>query len=51
MEWAKKYVEELNRKEKEETREVLVRYSPTKLINKGEQHCFNGGYLFTADIS
>jgi len=50
VEWAKKYVEELNRKEKEETREVLVRYSPKKLINKGEQHCFNGGYLFLQQI-
>lgn len=50
IEWAKKYVEELNKKEKEETREVIVKYSPTKLINKGEQHCFNGGYLFLQKI-
>ena len=50
IEWAKKYIEELTIKEKEGTREVLVRYSPTKLINKGEQHCFNGGYLFLQQI-
>jgi transposase len=50
IEWAKKYVEELNKKEKEESREVIVKYSPTKLINKGEQHCFNGGYLFLQKI-
>jgi len=50
MEWAKKYIEELNKKEKEETREVLVKYSPKKLINKGEQRCFNGGYLFLQQI-
>ena len=31
--WAKAYVEELNRKEKEENREVLVKYSPAKRIN------------------
>ena len=49
-EWAKKYVEELNKKEKENKREVLVKYSPTKIINKGEQHCFNGGYLFLQQI-
>jgi transposase len=49
-EWAKKYVEELNKKEKEDTREVLVKYSPKKLINKGEQNCFNGGYLFLQQI-
>ena len=50
IKWAKKYIEELTIKEKEETREVLVKYSPTKLINKGEQHCFNGGYLFLQQI-
>jgi len=49
-EWAKKYIEQLNREEKEETREVIVKYSPKKLINKGEQHCFNGGYLFLQQI-
>lgn len=50
IEWAKNYVEELNKKENEEKREVLVKYSPTKLINKGEQHTFNGGYLFLQKI-
>ena len=45
-EWAKKYIDELNKKEKEEKREVLVKYSPSKFINKGEQRSFNGGYLF-----
>jgi len=50
VEWAKGYIEELNKKEKEEKREVLVKYSPTKLINKGEQHTFNGGYLFLQKI-
>jgi transposase len=49
-EWAKKYIEELNKKEKEENREVLVKYSPKKIINKGEQHSFNGGYLFLQKI-
>ena len=50
IEWAKKYIEDLNKKEKEEKREVLVKYSPTKLINKGEQRSFNGGYLFLQRI-
>ncbi|MEW6621961.1 MAG: IS1634 family transposase [Bacillota bacterium] len=50
IEWAKKYIEELNKKEKEEKREVLVKYSPAKLINKGEQRSFNGGYLFLQKI-
>ena len=50
IEWANKYIEELNKKEKEEKRDVLVKYCPSKLINKGEQHCFNGGYLFLQKI-
>jgi len=50
IEWAKKYVEELNKKEKEEKREILIKYSPSKLIDKGEQRLFNGGYLFLQKI-
>jgi len=50
IDWAKKYVDELNQKEKEENREVLVKYSPTKLIYKGEKRSFNGGYLFLQKI-
>ena len=50
IDWAKKYVDELTKKEKEENREVLVKYSPTKLIYKGEQRYFNGGYLFLQKI-
>ena len=48
--WAKKYIEELNQKEKEESREVIVKYSPSKVIAKGEQRSFNGGYLFLQQI-
>ena len=50
IEWAKKYIEELNKKEKEESREVIVKYSPSKIIDKDEQHSFNGGYLFLQKI-
>ncbi len=50
IEWAKKYVEELNRKEKEAKREVIVKYSPTKIIDKNVQVSFNGGYLFLQKI-
>jgi len=50
IEWAKKYVEELNKKEKENKREILVKYSPDKFINKDEQRFFNGGYLFLQSI-
>jgi transposase len=50
IEWAKKYIEELNKKEKEEKREVMVKYSPSKIIAKDDQHSFNGGYLFLQQI-
>lgn len=50
IEWAKKYIEELNKQEKESKRDILVKYSPTKLINKNEQITFNGGYLFLQKI-
>lgn len=50
IEWAKAYVAELTKKEKEEKREVMVRYSPAKQIEKDEQKSFNGGYLFLQQI-
>ena len=50
IEWAKKYVDELNKKENEQKRDVLVKYSPTKLISKADQRYFNGGYLFLQKI-
>ena len=48
--WAKKYVEELNKKEKEGTRDILVKYCPTKIIEKNLQTSFNVGYLFLEKI-
>ena len=50
IEWAKRYIEDLNRKEKEEKLEVIVKYSPAKVITKDEQRTFNGGYLFLQQI-
>ena len=50
VEWAKEYIAELNKKEKEEKREIIVKYSPVKIIDKGEKRSFNGGYLFLQDI-
>lgn len=50
IEWAKQYIDELNKKEQEAKREVIVKYSPVKLINKDKQHSFNGGYLFLQQI-
>ncbi len=49
-EWAKKYILELNRKEKEGKREIILKYSPNKVIEKDIQKLFNGGYLFPQKI-
>lgn len=50
IEWAKKYIEELNKKEKEQKRDVLVKYKQSKQIDKNIQRSFNGGYLFLQQI-
>ena len=44
--WAKKYIENLNKQELEQTLPIQVKYSPSKLIDKDKQHLFNCGYLF-----
>lgn len=49
-EWAKKYIEELNKNEKEEKQDILLKCSPKKQISKDEQRSFNGGYLFLQKI-
>lgn len=49
-EWAKEYIAKLNKQEKENKRKIMVPYSPNKLIPKGEQRSFNGGYLFLQKI-
>ena len=48
--WAQEYVNELNRREYEENKEIIVSYSPSKLLKKGEQKRFNCGYLFLQRI-
>jgi transposase len=46
IEWAKKYAAQLTQKENEEKREIVIKYSQSKLLNKDEPLVFNGGYLF-----
>ena len=48
--WAQEYVNELNRKEYDQNKEILISYSPAKLLKKGEQKLFNCGYLFLQSI-
>ena len=50
IEWAKKYVDDLNKKENENTRIILVKYNSNKIIEKNVQSSFNGGYLFLEQI-
>jgi len=49
-EWAKEYIEKLNKQEKEAKREVIIKCSPTKQIDKNDKRSFNGGYLFLQQI-
>lgn len=48
--WARAYVSELTRQEKEKRRDIIVRYSPGKRVPKDKQRVFNGGYLFLQKI-
>lgn len=50
IEWAKGYIDELNKLEMKQSRDVIVKYSQSKLINKNVQSSFNGGYLFLQQL-
>lgn len=48
--WARNYVAELNKKEQEETRPVLLTFQQSRQIEKDEKRSFNGGYLFLQQL-
>ena len=54
--WAKAYIAELNKKQKQEREEnkanseVLIKLNTSKQITKDTQYVFNGGYLFLQKI-
>ena len=50
IEWAKKYIEILNEKEKNESLDIIAKFSPSIQIPKDVQNSYNGGYLFLQDI-
>ena len=50
LEWLKDYVDDLNRKLKEENLPVIIKKDPSKIIEKNLQSSFNVGYLFLQDI-
>ena len=50
-EWAKAYVDELNKKEKDgKLVDISITFSPDKIIEAGKQVSFCGGYLFLQKI-
>lgn len=40
----------LTKKEKEDSRDIIIKCSQSKQIGKDNQRCFNGGYLFLQNI-
>lgn len=48
--WSKKYIDELNKKERENTLDIIIKKSPTKIIPKDTQNLFNIGYIFLEKI-
>lgn len=49
-EWANKYIEKLNKQEKEQSRTVLVPFKQSCFIEMDKQRSFNGGYLFLQNL-
>lgn len=50
IEWAKKYIDQLNKNKKENNLEIIAKFSQSKQIPKDNQVLFNGGYLFLQNI-
>ena len=50
IEWAKEYIQDLNKEAKLDASPVLITKHPTKLIEKNSQNSFNCGYLFLQKI-
>jgi transposase len=49
-EWANAYIDQLNKMELEESRQVIIKRKQSELICKNEQQSFNGGYLFLQQL-
>ena len=50
VQWAKEYIATLNEKEKNESLDIITKFSPSTQIPKDVQNSYNGGYLFLQDI-
>jgi hypothetical protein len=50
-EWAKDYIDKQNQQEKEEKRQVIVKFKQSKLITKGNRKPIMGGISFFSIVS
>lgn len=50
IEWAQRRVEEMTVTDKAEREEVHFTLKPSISLKTGEQHCYNGGYLFLQKV-
>lgn len=50
MEAVKAYIRELTKADKEQSRDVVIKMSQSKMLRKDEQRCYNGGYLFLQKV-
>lgn len=48
--WAKEYLDLLNKEEKENSNDVIIRLSQNKSLDKNKLVTFNGGYLFLQKV-
>ena len=49
-EWAKQYIAKLNQEEKQQNREIILKFKQSRLIPMNVQRSCNGGYLFLQQI-
>lgn len=50
LDWAKQYAAQRTKEEKAAKQDVIIKYSSSAIIKKGEQRSCNIGYLFLQDI-
>lgn len=48
--WAQEYVNELNRREYEEQKSIILSFSPSRLLKGNERKLYNCGYLFLQSV-
>lgn len=46
----REYIKGLTQADREENRDVMVKFSQNRIIKKDDQRCYNGGYLFLQKV-